>query len=175
MEFYKSVNVCCHLRRKFLCVLIICLLWKCLASSVLRSIECRCHQYWMLVCLLAFLSISLLHSHPLFCWCYSISFILFFSFYSIAIFIIDLTIWLHRFVFSVSFSAGRYEIHYYWIENKAWKTSAIWHDMTWQSIANIDDSAFFVFPANGCHWFDVFLSHSLCVFVICMPAIPFRN
>lgn len=23
MEFYKSVNICCHLRRKFLCVLII--------------------------------------------------------------------------------------------------------------------------------------------------------
>lgn len=34
MEFYKSVNVRCHLRRIFLCVLIICLLLKCLASSV---------------------------------------------------------------------------------------------------------------------------------------------
>lgn len=34
MEFYKSVNVCCHLRRKFLCVLIIRLLLKCLASSI---------------------------------------------------------------------------------------------------------------------------------------------
>lgn len=91
MEFYKSVNVCCHLWRKFLCVLIIRLLLKCLASSIEIAFNwmttpcCRCcyhlfflpaivsmfHFRLLLFMWFAFdrmLSVHILHSHFIQCY-----------------------------------------------------------------------------------------------------------
>lgn len=118
MEFYKSLNICCHLRRNFLCLLIICLLLKCLASSVCISIECRwssfCYVFIYLL-LPLFLSVCL---SPVF----RSSFHSFGFFHS---FVRNL----RSFCFCIIIFCGQCEtLHYCGL---AEKMSAIWHDMTY--------------------------------------------
>lgn len=153
MEFYKSANVRCHLQRIFLCVLIICLLLKCLASSVCIAIECRCHIVFVFGVFFFVLHIC---CAPFFSFRFCNSF-------DLRRLLLFIWRWLHRFAFLHSHSMQR--MPYLNVKCSALLriSSENQCDMTWQPIDK---------QANFCHAIDAFCLHF--DFVLHRFAVPLR-